>query len=451
MSSNVEHPERWVMLGIFWLAHALVAGSARAMFEASMPYFIKSPSFQFTAEDVAPLLAMGTLVTVVGKFVGGPLTTIIGPYHIAWGSLFASGLTVLAVGQFDRPSGPLLSIFVGWSMIRFFASGTWPATNTILISWFPSTEHGRAWGIMSTGSRMGILMVSGALALTKSEDIAFKFNVAATLILAYGVIVLFFLQATPSNLKAVKEKDLPTTSETRLETGSDKPKTPAKDNALDGSTPGPTSSVLSEIIASTICQPTFYLAFLVHFTVIPISEFQSQLSLMLSKDSSLDSSIVNIGTGAWHLGCIIVVLIAGVLFDRCTDIQRGLLLGLPITLSSGLFFFLRTYGIAAIPNTSLKILLCFVMGGAYAPAAYLSMTTWCMRHATKRVMPIASCLIDLGGYVGSLYILHLQRTTIIGDPMLTLMGYLSLSGAVCACAIGALFLTESWTEKAKRA
>ena len=161
---------RWRILFFWWFCHALVAGSARVIFETNLPGIMANTNEyrDFTQADVPALLSIGTLVIMVGKFSSGLLIAALGPYFIGVGSLLMCGLIIIACGVIT-PGGPMISIFLGWCLVRFFQSSTWPASNVLFDAWFPANEHGRVWGTMSTASRTGVMLVSFTLASVSSK------------------------------------------------------------------------------------------------------------------------------------------------------------------------------------------------------------------------------------------------------------------------------------------
>ena len=183
---------------------------------------------------------------------------------------------------------------------------------------------------------------------------------------------------------------------------------------------------------------------MVQATVCPIAEFSSQLPLWLSAGGG-DASAVNSGVAAWHAGVLISVLIAGWLLDQCTLAQRGMLLAFPILANAGIFYLASSSSRYELDTTQSRTVLSLMLGATYAPANYLTMTTWVMRHAkTRRAMPIVSAGIDVGGYMGTIILLQLQALGgLATDPTTVLMQCLMYSGCLCATLLGMLFFFES--------
>ena len=159
------HPARWSMLFLWWVTHALVGGSVRVAFETELISITRSPRFALREADLPWLLQTGTISTVTGKLLCGPIVAWLGLRLVGLASLLLCGVILLGVAVSGPEGGPLVPLFVAWNLIRLFQVATWPATNQLLAAWFPTAEHGRAWGIMSTASRVGIICVTIAVSL----------------------------------------------------------------------------------------------------------------------------------------------------------------------------------------------------------------------------------------------------------------------------------------------
>ena len=158
-----------------------------------------------------------------------------------------------------------------------------------------------------------------------------------------------------------------------------------------------------------------------------------------------DASAVNSGVAAWHAGVLMSVLVAGWLFDQSTFAQRGMLLAFPILANAGIFYLASSTSRYELDTTQSRTVLSLMLGATYAPANYLTMTTWVMQHAkTRRAMPIVSAGIDVGGYLGTIILLQLQASAgSATDSTTILMQYLMYSGCLCAMLLGMLFFIES--------
>ena len=109
-----------------------------------------------------------------------------------------------------------------------------------------------------------------------------------------------------------------------------------------------------------------------------------------------------------------------------------------------------------ISNGKYKIIASFVLGFGFAPANYLCMSTWTMRHSKRNVMPIVSSVIDLAGYAGTIGILQLSSNGLNDesggeseqdDSLNNMMHLLSISAMLCCVAVVVLFVYEHVHQK----
>ena len=102
----------------------------------------------------------------------------------------------------------------------------------------------------------------------------------------------------------------------------------------------------------------------------------------------------------------------------------------------------------------MKVGVTFLLGFTVAPAFYLCMGTWTMRHSTRRVMATSNSFVDVFGYGGSVLVLYLQQSggTEEGNPMkklIQLFTYCSLSCAIALMVLFAFFEKNYKREKEK--
>jgi sugar phosphate permease len=443
--------KRWRILLFWWFCHALVSGSARVIFEANLPNIISNTNEyrNFKGDDVPLLLSVGTMVTIVGKFSSGPVIAALTPYGVGVASLLCCGVVIIGCGIITPISNtPLVSIFLGWNLIRFFQTATWPASNLLFDAWFPTNEHGRAWGAMSTASRIGVMIVSFAIAyLNAKTTVQMNFLGCGIALCLYGIILSLNLENEPEKREESGRAGVPS------------------DQTIDKDAPeqrkGKRKRFWNELFDCTIFEPTFYLAALVQASTTPIAEFQSQVPIWLSMDKTLNSTDINVGVTAWHAGILVSVLIFGVFFDKVTsDVHKGLLLAAPMLCNYVLFsILLKDFETESsqdhmVAGPLMKVGVTFLLGFTVAPAFYLCMGTWTMRHSTRRVMATSNSFVDVFGYGGSVLVLYLQQSggTEEGNPMkklIQLFTYCSLSCAIALMVLFAFFEKNYKREKEK--
>lgn len=114
------------------------------IFDVSIPYLL-------SGTDATSALSMGTMATLIGKLLSGPICGFLGTKRVGWMSLVALAAISLSVALVDD-SVIVRAFLLAVAASRFVMCFTWPATNQMLRAWFPADEHGQAWGIMATSS-----------------------------------------------------------------------------------------------------------------------------------------------------------------------------------------------------------------------------------------------------------------------------------------------------------
>ncbi len=399
------------------------------------------------------LLSIGTLVTIVAKFSSGFFIAALEPYGIGVGSLFVCGVIIMSCGIVTSSNTPLVSISLGWYLVRFFQSATWPASNVLFDSWFPTNEHGRVWGFMSTASRTGVMLVSFTIAyLSTKTTVQLNFLVCGIFLCLYGIILSFNLKSNPPSKEELdlvvenSSNDINISAE-KIISAKEKASININENDISKKT------FLNELFDCTIFEPTFYFAALVQASTTPIAEFQSQLPIWLSMDESLNPIHIGIAVSAWHAGILCSVSIFGILFDKVnSNAHKGFLLAVPMLCNYVLFsIVLSDFDIVenkqkeVIAGPFMKIGIAFLFGFTLAPPFYLCMGVWTMRHATRRVMATSNSFVDVFGYCGSVLVLYLQQsnnssTPVADNPMKKLITIFTYCSLTCAIALLILFV-----------
>ena len=283
---HTPHPARWNTLFLWWGTHALVGGAVRVIFEAEMIAITRSPRFDIAEADIVHLLQAGTMSCVVGKLLCGPIVALIGVLNVGLVSLVLCGITVLGVGISNPSGAPLVSVFMAWNLIRVFQTATWPATSLLLASWFPKREQGKAWGIMSTSSRTGIILVTIAISLRdawrapphanagayledKGDAVQSTFLVVGLVMLLWAGLIARVLRNKPESTPVLDSR------------GQGSPSKPSEGWEADETTAVGWATCTRLLLAS-VSRPMFICAFVAQGMATPVAEFQSQVPLLSS-------------------------------------------------------------------------------------------------------------------------------------------------------------------------
>lgn len=292
---NAAHSRRWFMLFLWWGTHGLVGGAVRVVFEAELIAITKSPRFDLAEADLSRLFQTGTIFCVVGKLLCGPIVAYCGVYRVGIASTLILSVIILSVSVSDTEGKPLMSVWMAWNLMRLFQTATWPATNQLLSSWFPKHEHGRAWGIMSTSSRIGILLITLTVSIRDTYSPPTIQHVFDPTIQDNGDAVqhTFFLVGMWGVLWVVVIscllRDQPPSNKSE-ESGSLGSLTHSCEASHMGDEEEETAGhwrTFIKQLRSTMLRPIFLWALLAQGMATPIAEFQSQVPLTISKDSLL--------------------------------------------------------------------------------------------------------------------------------------------------------------------
>ena len=180
MEGSAEHAGessrgRWRALALWWATHALVGGVARVLFDVSLPAATQSARLAISSADVPLILQLKTVGGMLSKLACGPVLAALGLKRAGMLTLLLVAGNILCVGLPvpGAPEGgpPLLSFAAASVLQSVLQTATWPGTNVLLASWFPASEHGAAWGVMSTAAKAGSIGVTlGVSALGGRED-----------------------------------------------------------------------------------------------------------------------------------------------------------------------------------------------------------------------------------------------------------------------------------------
>ena len=415
------------MWALWWMTHSVVGGTGRVAFDVTFPYVV-APA------DISGLLAVGTMTTVLGKVVSGPICTGLGAYRV--GLIALAGSAVLLLGTGLGGPSPLIPLALAWPAFRFIQTITWPSANTVCVAWFDRREHGSAWGIMSTASRAGIIAATTMISLS-GVDLASRvvFVVVGVAMALYGIVIACAFRERP--ISAANAPGISAVAAT-------KPVKPAKETAKGGgakTTAGEADPSFRSELRQAATNPCLWLAMLAQGTATPLAEFQSVLPLLLRDDASLGPSGIAAGVTCWHLGILISVIACGLLLDRMSSMLSRIAL-VPLTLVTATLFILAadagTGADSPLFAGPRKLPLAFTLGACAAPAIYLVSATTVTRHADISLAPTLSALCDMAGYTGNVLLLMLGPRGdegVAGPSMLRATGYVACANAVLVTAL----------------
>ncbi len=146
----------WVIVGVGVLVKMTALGFGRFAFPMLLPNMRASLGFNYSEMGLlSGAIMMGYLLF---SLIGGMLATRFGPKRVVLASLFCGALSMFFVGRFSRFS-PLLFFSFG---LGAGAAGSHISMTTMPMTWFEEKRLGRALGIVTGGTGLGIV-VTGLL------------------------------------------------------------------------------------------------------------------------------------------------------------------------------------------------------------------------------------------------------------------------------------------------
>ncbi len=146
----------WVIVGVGVLVKMTALGFGRFAFPMLLPNMRASLGFNYSQMGLlSGAIMVGYLLF---SLIGGVLATRFGPKRVVLGSLLCGALSMFFIGKFSGFS-PLLFFSFG---LGAGAAGSHISITTMPMTWFEERKLGRALGIVTGGTGLGII-VTGLL------------------------------------------------------------------------------------------------------------------------------------------------------------------------------------------------------------------------------------------------------------------------------------------------
>jgi sugar phosphate permease len=260
----------------------------------------------------------------------------------------------------------------------------WPALAKLIGVWIAVERYGRTWAIMSTASRVSVVISSwvlGAILLYFTWSYVF-FSAGIFAILAVVLLSRLFPRERQAGLAEELTRSAPDTGE-----------------AADTSEPHDILTTLLGfarsgrfwlICASIMC--TTLLTGLLDF-----------MPIYLRASYGVSIPKAAIATSVFPFGCLIAVLAAGMFYDRLTRLQRVYVIGGSLIVAC-----LCIAGMALVTDAAfdadirftIALVLVLLLGVCVAPAYYLPMSIFSVEFGGKRSGVLVG-FIDATGYAAA--------------------------------------------------
>ncbi|KNE68102.1 hypothetical protein AMAG_13272 [Allomyces macrogynus ATCC 38327] len=172
----------------------------RTDFSVALPAILKATRISKGA--FGAVISYGYAFYAFGKIVNGLLIDRFGGRQLIFLCLFGSILCTIGLGAVSDENATVAHFTWLWSANRIFQSGGWPALTTIIRTWFPPMEHGKAMGIASLSYSLGDAGIRLFFGKVMSAGLSWQhlFFLAAACGLLLLIPSLYLLHSSPTDL-----------------------------------------------------------------------------------------------------------------------------------------------------------------------------------------------------------------------------------------------------------
>ena len=341
-----------------------------------------------TKGEWGQVLAISTAGAVVGKIIGGFLADKIGGRATFAIGLIGCSWGITAFGT---------SVSLGVLQVTFFLallakSFGWPAMTRIVGATIAPSEWGRAWGILSTSSRVGAILASVGLGALIAVA---PWRTVLAVVGGTGVLV--------AGLFAVIQKHAAAKLAGSRQQNADSPNAHAE-LAVDP---------LHPLYEKTVGQALWRFACSRQFWLITVSltgmtilwDFLQILPLFLQDTLNMSDSGASVAASAFPWGSLLSVLAGGFLFDAMSGRRMAWAMGgllFVATCCVGAFYAMQYYAPPTGTDVSLSVVILFIYGVCIAPCYYIPMSIFSIRFGGMHAGFLVALLdaIAFGGNAG---------------------------------------------------
>lgn len=352
----------------------------RTAFTTVSPALVEDPGLSLTTTHIGDILGYAALGSLAGKLLTGFVADHFGGRLTLLVAIAGVASLTLAMGYSASFGSFVLLIFC----LQLLRAGGWPALTKLVGQWIPSDSYGRTWGILSTASRAGVVISSLALGLLLVHSLGdvdpgtlvvdnpggwrwVPITAGGLGLLAVlGLWWKFPKQPITTLLKADEAKPLDLFATLRFFARADR----------------------FWLICSSLMCITILMS-LVSFT-----------GLYLSQSFEVSAGKAATAATVFPFGCLVAVILAGLIYDRLTRKQRIYFMGASLAVGSlciaGLIWITEApFDLTFRFNVALALIL--LLGVCVAPAYYLPMSVFSVEFGGARSGVLVG-FIDATGY-----------------------------------------------------
>eukprot|EP00698_Gefionella_okellyi_P016794 TRINITY_DN4834_c0_g1_i1.p1 TRINITY_DN4834_c0_g1~~TRINITY_DN4834_c0_g1_i1.p1 ORF type:complete len:528 (+),score=113.40 TRINITY_DN4834_c0_g1_i1:202-1785(+) len=347
------------------------------------PAVLSDPSINMTVSDASKLFAVASVGSATGNFFSGMIVNRVGgkiPLVVAGG---ASAVLICMFGLMR--SLPLFMLAL--VPMRLVQSASSPSQVRVVSQWFTADSYGRAWGIVSSSSRLGA--ASGGLLLGLLEHqagLAWSqvLWVAGGIVASATVLNLIFLKQRPEDA-GLSTKDL------------------SAEQQADGTVKVTASSVtmvaqrrpIRVIVRQYARDPRVWLMCFGSYFGTICFEFDQFVPIFLNRVYQMTPGEAGMASAAFPGGMFVSLMLSGVIMDKLS--RRGaaiyivlMLIGMLLCNAALWFLVTSQNGIVAI-----GVLLVFAYGFMLGAPAFLPQSLFAMRLGGKAECSVLLSLFEM--------------------------------------------------------
>ena len=384
-------PKQLNILVSMYLGYAAMM-ICRQMVTILSPALLADESLGLTKTNLGDFAAYGTLGALVGKLIWGPLADKIGGRFTFLIGIFLTAVFVIAFGL-----SPNVMAFTGFSFLLYCTkSSGWPGLTKLVGEWYHPQHYGRAWSILSTSSRLSVVLATlffgWLLSFMHWRTVAFIASVFALVIL---VACYFYLKEKPEDPNFFKEDE---TNADNLEL------TIASKQALNNKYNHPlqgTGTIGGLVVFAK--SPRVWLVVIMLMVLTCMMAFLDFVAVYLMESYRLTPSQAAMASTVFPVGSLTGLLASIAFYDRFSKrgIRTVLTIALMLSLLSVLTLqYLPLFNLIAELNYTVALVAIFLFAFSISPAYYLPMSIFAIEYGGPHSATLV-CLIDAFGFAAS--------------------------------------------------
>ena len=367
VSVEPSNAARWRIFGLLYIAYGM-SMVLRTLPTIASTSIKNDPALGVDLTAWGQIVATGTLGGFAGKFFWGWLADVLGGrITLALGLLLAAaggaGFSMAADGTQIR-----VAVFV----IMLAQAAGWPAMTKLVAAWALPRQAGRVWGVLSTSSRVGVLLaMSGLGGLVSDYGWRQPGLLAAAVAVPLTLLYVLFVRNRPQCERETAEQQGPAE--------------PLRDALL---------RFAGSARAWLICGGLMGMAVL--WDVL-------QLIPLFLDSLGISASAANEAASAFPLGSLLSLLVGGCVFDWLGRRRMAIVMPLLLVTAAaclGILAALPALHLTTDGATHAAMAILFVFGACLAPCYYIPASIFSTDFGGTRAGLLVS-LLDAAGFAAT--------------------------------------------------